>query len=332
MNLAEYVRGLPKAELHMHIEGTLEPEMLFELAQKNDVELPYASVAEVRAAYEFDDLQSFLDIYYAGAAVLVTEDDFAALMRAYLDRAIADGVRHAEMFFDPQTHTQRGIDIGIVIRGFRTAMAEYQDRLSTGLIMCFLRHLGGEEAVATFEAARPYLGELMGVGLDSSEVGFPPELFVDAYALAKREGLRLTAHAAEEAGPGYVWGALNALGAERIDHGVRGEEDDELIDRLVADGIALTMCPISNRKLHVVQHLADHNLKRLMDRGVKVTINSDDPAYFGGYVGDNYVQTAEALGLTRDDLAQIARNSIEASFLDEGGKAELLAELAAYVG
>lgn len=332
MNLAEFVRGLPKAELHMHIEGTLEPEMMFELAQKNGVALPFASVDEVRAAYEFEDLQSFLDIYYAGAAVLVTEDDFAALMRSYLDYAIADGVRHAEIFFDPQTHTQRGIDIGTVIRGLRAAMAEYQDRISTGLIMCFLRHLGGEEAVKTLEAARPYVGELMGVGLDSSEVGFPPELFVDAYKLAKQAGLRLTAHAAEEAGPDYVWGALNSLGVERIDHGVRGEEDDELVARLVADGIALTMCPISNRKLQVFSSLADHNLKRMMDRGVKVTINSDDPAYFGGYIADNYLQTAEALGLTRDDLAAIARNSIEASFLDDASKAELLAELVVYVG
>ncbi|NND04159.1 MAG: adenosine deaminase [Acidimicrobiia bacterium] len=332
MNLAEYVRGLPKAELHMHIEGTLEPEMLFELAQKNDVELPFVSVAEVRAAYDFDDLQSFLDIYYAGAAVLITEEDFAALMRAYLERAIADGVRRAEMFFDPQTHTQRGIDVGTVIRGFRVAMDEYQDRISTGLIMCFLRHLGGEEAVATFEAARPYLGELIGVGLDSSEVGFPPELFVDAYALARQEGLRLTAHAAEEAGPDYVWGALNALGAERIDHGVQSERDPELIERLVQDQIPLTMCPISNRQLKVFANLGDHNLKRMLDRGVKVTINSDDPAYFGGYIGDNYIETAQALGLTRDDLATIARNSIEASFLDDAAKSQLLDELATFLG
>jgi len=329
--LTDFVRGLPKAELHMHIEGTLEPELMFELAAKNRVELPFATVEDVRAAYEFDDLQSFLDIYYAGAAVLITEEDFAALMRGYLQRAVADGVRHAEMFFDPQTHTQRGVDIGTVIRGFRSVMAEFEEQLSTGLIMCFLRHLGGKEAVATFEAARPYLDDLIGVGLDSSEVGNPPELFVDAFALAKEAGLHLTAHAAEEAGPDYVWGALDALGAERIDHGVRAEEDEELIERLVSEGIALTMCPISNHKLQVFAELADHNLKRMMERGVRVTINSDDPAYFGGYVAQNYVETAAALGLDRGDLAQLARNSIEASFLDDASRAELVAELDNYL-
>ncbi len=329
--LEEFVRGLPKAELHLHIEGTLEPELMFALAQKNGVELPFESVEEVRAAYEFDDLQSFLDIYYQGAAVLITEDDFAALMREYLERAVADGVRRAEIFFDPQTHTERGIDIGTVIGGFRRAMGELADRISTDLIMCFLRHLSGEEAVATFEAARPHLEQIIGVGLDSSEVGRPPELFTAAYGLAREAGLHLVAHAGEEGDPSYVWGALDSLGVERIDHGVRSEEDPELIERLVRDAIPLTMCPISNRKLQVFPDLRDHNLKRLMDAGVKVTINSDDPAYFGGYIAANYVQTAEALRLTRDDLAQIARNSIEASFLGDQAKTSLLGELDEYL-
>lgn len=328
--LERFIIGLPKAELHIHIEGTLEPELMFELAQRNAVGLPFSSVEEVRAAYEFDDLQSFLDIYYAGAAVLVTSNDFADLMRAYLDRAVADGVRRAEMFFDPQTHTKRGVDIATVIDGFRLAMGEYEDRISTDLIMCFLRHLGGEEAMAMFELARPHLDKLIGVGLDSSEVGFPPELFADVFGMAKAAGLRITAHAAEEAGPDYVWGALDALGAERIDHGVRAEEDEELVARLIRETVPLTMCPISNRKLQVFKELRDHNLKRLMDRGVMVTINSDDPAYFGGYVAQNYLETAEALGLSRGDLAQIARNSILASFLDDSRKSELLAELETY--
>ena len=248
-----------------------------------------------------------------------------------VERAIADGVRHAEIFFDAQTHTGRGIDIGTVIRGFTAAMEDFADRISTGLIMCFLRHLSPDEAVATFEAARPYLDLLIGVGLDSSELGRPPELFTAVFELARSAGLRITAHAGEEAGPDFVWGALDSLGAERIDHGIRAEEDDELVERLARDGIPLTMCPISNRKLQVFSDLSDHNLKRLMDRGVRVTINSDDPAYFGGYVAENYSQTARALGLNRSDIAQIARNSIEASFLDSDAKALLLGELDQYL-
>ena len=330
-SIEDFITGLPKAELHVHIEGTLEPELMFELAKKNDVELPFASVAEVRDAYEFDDLQSFLDIYYQGAAVLIDEHDFSELMEAYLERAIADGVVHAEMFFDPQTHIERGVDIGTVIRGFSKAMAEYADRISTGLILCFLRHLPGEAAVETFEIARPFLDSIIGVGLDSSEVGNPPELFVEAFRRAKAAGLHLVAHAGEEGGPDYIWGALNELGVERIDHGVRCEEDDELVGRLARRAIPLTMCPISNRKLHVFPDLRDHNLKRLLDRGVKVSINSDDPAYFGGYIAANYLETARALHLTRGDLAQIARNSIEASFLEPDRRRDLLEELDLYI-
>ena len=324
-----YVRGLPKAELHVHIEGTLEPEMMFDLAARNDIDLPFATVEEVRAAYEFEDLQSFLDIYYQAAAVLQTEGDFADLMSAYLDRAVADGVRRAEIFFDPQTHTGRGVDIGTVVSGF--AKAQQAADISTSLILCFLRHLSGEDAVATLEAALPYRDRFDAVGLDSSEVGNPPDRFAAAYALAGEAGLRRVAHAGEEGPPAYIWGALDVLGAERIDHGVRAEEDPGLIDRLVAGRIPLTMCPLSNQKLKVFPDLRDHNLKRLLDRGVMVTINSDDPAYFGGYVGDNYLAVAAALLLDEGDLARIARNSIEASFLNGSSKATLLAEIDAYV-
>jgi adenosine deaminase len=330
-SLSDFIKGLPKAELHLHIEGTLEPELMFALAKKNDVKVPFASVEEVRAAYEFDDLQSFLDIYYRGAAVLITEGDFADLMGEYLERAIADGVRHAEIFFDPQTHTDRGIDLGTVIGGFRKAQAEFADAISTSLILCFLRHLPATAAVATFEAARPYLDDLVALGLDSSELGNPPEAFANAYALGRDAGLRLVAHAGEEAGPDYVWAALDILGVERIDHGVRAEDDPLLIERLVRDQTPLTMCPLSNQKLQVFPDLRDHNLKRLFDRGVKVTINSDDPAYFGGYIGENYRRAAEALDLSHADLAQIARNSIEASFVDDARRADLLAELDEYL-
>jgi len=330
-SLESFIRGLPKAELHLHIEGTLEPELMFDLAGRNGIELQFDSVDAVRAAYDFDNLQSFLDIYYQGAGVLITEQDFAELMRAYLERAVADGVVHAEIFFDPQTHTERGIDIGTVIGGLKKAMDEFSDRISTGLIMCFLRHLPGEAAVATFEHARPYLGDLIGVGLDSSEVGNPPGRFVEAYDLARAAGLHVVAHAGEEGGPEYVWAALDYLGAERIDHGVQSEGDSGLVDRLVAEQVPLTVCPISNRQLRVFPDLRNHNLKRLLDRGVKVTINSDDPAYFGGYIAQNYLETAEALGMTRDDLAEVARNSIEACFLSPERRAELLGRLDDYL-
>jgi len=334
MDLDTYIRGLPKAELHLHIEGTLEPEMLFELAERNGVALPYESVDEVRAAYEFTDLQSFLDIYYQGAAVLVTERDFADLMTAYLERAHADGVRHAEIFFDPQTHTERGIEFSVFMDGFATAQSEVEERLgiTSSLILCFLRHLSGDAALETLEAARPYLDRLVGVGLDSSEVGNPPERFTAAFEMASELGLRRVAHAGEEGPPAYIRGALDVLGAERIDHGVRVEDDDELVRRLVTEGTPLTMCPLSNIKLRVFNQLSDHNLKRLLDRGLKVTVNSDDPAYFGGYIGDNYLALAEALELSREDLARLARNSIEATFLPSRRRQDLLAELEQYLG
>lgn len=334
MDTASFIRALPKAELHLHIEGTLEPEMMFDLAARNGIDLPFANVEEVRAAYEFSDLQSFLDIYYQGAAVLVTEQDFFDLMYAYLERAAADGVRRAEIFFDPQTHTERGIGFSVFMGGFTRAMqAAYNEwGISAALIMCFLRHLPGEAAVETWSEAAPYADLMIGVGLDSSEVGNPPEWFAAAYQLARDAGLHAVAHAGEEGPPAYIVGALDSLGAERIDHGVRSAEDPALIERLVAERIPLTMCPLSNVKLRVFDRLEDHNLKDLLDRGVRVTINSDDPAYFGGYALDNYVAAAEALNLSRDDLITLARNSIEATFLPVDEKDALLADLEAVAG
>ena len=328
-----FIRGLPKVELHLHIEGTLEPEMMFELAERNGVPLPFADVDAVRAAYEFIDLQSFLDIYYQGAAVLQTEQDFYDLMWAYLERMAGENLRHAEIFFDPQTHTERGIGFETFMAGFTRAQQDAEERfgITTMLIMCFLRHLSGEDAVATMEAALPFVGALTAVGLDSGERGNPPERFATAYRMAAESGLRAVAHAGEEGPPTYITGALDSLGAERIDHGVACEQDPDLLDRLVAEGIPLTMCPLSNVKLRVFDTLENHNLKRLLDRGVKVMVNSDDPAYFGGYLTANYLALQQALGLSRDDLAVLARNAIEATFLDPGPKAALLAELDAYL-
>lgn len=325
--MEDVVAALPKVEMHLHIEGTLEPELMFELAGRNQVELPFGSVEEVRAAYRFSDLQSFLDIYYQGAGVLRTSADFGALMWAYLQRAAADGVAHAEMFFDPQTHTGRGIAFDVFMAGFAAARERARSELgvSSDLILCFLRHLPEEEAFETLEAAGDHLDAITAVGLDSSEVGHPPSKFERVFTAARNAGLRLVAHAGEEGPPSYIWEALDVLGVERIDHGVRCEEEDALVDRIAADGIPLTMCPLSNVKLRVFERMEDHNLKRLLDRGVKVTINSDDPAYFGGYVGANYRAARDGLGLSDADLAQIARNSIDASFADDDRKREMLA-------
>lgn len=331
--MESFIRSLPKVELHLHIEGTLEPEMMFELAARNGIELPFGSVDEVRAAYEFNDLQSFLDIYYQGAAVLQTEQDFYDLMWAYLDRMAGENLRHAEIFFDPQTHTGRGVGFETFMNGFGRACrdAEQQHGISSMLIMCFLRHLPGEAAVETFEQAVPFLDQIGAVGLDSGEVGNPPERFADAYALAREHGLRVVAHAGEEGPPAYIYGALDVLGAERIDHGVASEQDDALVQRLAAEQIPLTMCPLSNLKLRVFDRLEDHNLKRLLDRGVRVMVNSDDPAYFGGYLTDNYLAIQRALDLSRDDLARLARNGVHATFLPVDRKEALLAELEAYL-
>jgi adenosine deaminase len=314
----DVIRRLPKAELHLHIEGTLEPEMLFALAQRNGIETRFSSVTELRAAYDFTDLQSFLDIYYEGANVLRAEEDFHDLTWAYLERAAADGVRRAEIFFDPQTHTARGIPMETVIRGIGSALdRSHELGISSGLILCFLRHLSGESAVETLEAALPWRDRLLGVGLDSSEVGHPATKFTDAYDLARSEGLHLVAHAGEEGPPEYVWQALDVLGVERIDHGVRSMEDPALVERLVADRIPLTVCPLSNLKLKVVDDLADHPLPQMIEAGMLVTINSDDPSYFGGYVGDNYDAIGSALGLDTRQLVELTRNSLVAAFLPD---------------
>jgi len=323
------VPPLPKAELHLHIEGTLEPDLAFALAERNGIELPYATQDELRAAYSFTDLQDFLNLYYALMAVLRTEDDFADLTNAYLAHAREQGVRHAEIFFDPQAHTARGVDIGTVIRGLTRALddAPRTHGITTRLIMCFLRDETAESALATFEAARPYLDRITAVGLDSAEVGHPPSKFREVYALAREAGLKCVAHAGEEGPPAYVWEALDILGVDRIDHGVRCLEDETLVERLVADQVPLTVCPLSNVRLRVVGHLSDHPLPAMLDAGLLVTVNSDDPSYFGGYAEDNFTAVRDALGLDQTTLRTLARNSFQASFLDEETRAAYLREL-----
>jgi len=325
------IRRLPKVELHLHIEGTLEPEMMFSLASKHGVALPYASVEAVRKAYDFHDLQSFLDLYYAGCAVLRDRRDFYALAMAYFARAHADGVVHAELFFDPQTHTDRGIPMEVVIGGLRDAMEDALRRygVTSELILCFLRHLSEEAALATLEAALPFRSELAGVGLDSGERGNPPSKFQRAFARARGAGLRAVAHAGEEGPAAYIREALDLLGVERIDHGVRCDEDPALVERLARERIPLTVCPLSNLKLCVVKDLREHNFARLLRQGVAVTINSDDPAYFGGYIADNYRATATALELTNGELVQVAENAVRASFLPAPAKATLLGRIRA---
>lgn len=330
----DLARGLPKAELHLHIEGTLEPELLVALARRNGVDLRFPTVEALGQAYRFADLQSFLDLYYEGSNVLRTEQDFHDLTWAYLRRAAADGVVRAEIFFDPQTHTDRGIPIGSVFDGIGSALARGEAELgvSSGLIMCFVRHRPEEAALATLEAAAPYLDRLLGVGLDSSEVGHPPADFARVFAMAREAGLRTVAHAGEEGPPEYVWQALDVLGAERIDHGVRSIEDPALVARLVRDGVPLTVCPLSNVRLKVVERLEDHPLARMLDAGLVVTVNSDDPAYFGGYIGANYRETAAALGLADEVMVGIARASIESAFLAAAERETMLDRLAAAVG
>ncbi len=316
-DLRAFVVSLPKAELHVHLEGTLEPELMFDIGTRNGVTLPYADAAAARAAYDFADLQAFLDLYYAGAAVLITEQDFYDLTWAYLERAHADGVVHVEAFFDPQTHTGRGIPIETVVSGMTRALDDAGSRLGIThrLIMCFLRHLSEDDALATWQLAQPHLAVIDGVGLDSGERGNPPARFARVFSAARSAGLRAVAHAGEEGPAQYVVDALDLLGAERIDHGVHAIDDPALVARLAAEGIPLTMCPLSNQRLQVTPDLSQHPLKRLMEAGVVVTVNSDDPAYFGGYVADNYVAIALALGLTHDDLRKLAANSLSASWL-----------------
>ena len=328
--LLDLVRRMPKAELHIHIEGSLEPELIFALAHRNGVTLPYASVEALRAAYAFTDLQSFLDIYYAGASVLLKEADFHDMAWAYFQRAAADHVLHAELFFDPQTHTERGVDIGVVIRGLRSACdrAQAELGLSSALILCFLRHLSEDEAMATFDEALPHKHHFIGVGLDSSERGHPPEKFARVFAKARAAGLHVVAHAGEEGPPEYIRSALDVLKVERIDHGVRSLEDPLLVQRLVKEGVSLTVCPLSNVKLCVFKTMAEHNLPALLAAGLKATINSDDPAYFGGYVNQNFVETFAALPqLGAREAYTLARNSFEASFADAGAKSHWINQL-----
>jgi adenosine deaminase len=325
---------LPKVELHLHVEGTLEPEMLFDLARKHGVNLPYATVEDVRRAYDFRDLQSFLDVYYAGCGVLRDRQDFAALASAYFVRAHADNVVHAELFFDPQTHTARGIPMEAVVGGLRDGMRDASRRygVSSALILCFLRHLSEASAFETLAAALPFRSELAGVGLDSGERGHPPGKFARVFAEAGRHGLHGVAHAGEEGPAAYIREALELLKVERIDHGVRCEEDPVLVGELAASRVPLTMCPLSNVKLRVVKALGEHNLARLLRRGVAVTINSDDPAYFGGYLGENYRQTAAALDLTADELVQLAVNAARGAFLPEAAKEALVVRIRVAAG
>ena len=329
---AAFIAALPKAELHLHIEGSLEPELMFELARRNGIAIPFATVEDVRAAYAFSNLQDFLDIYYQGMGVLQTEQDFYDLTAAYLARAHADGVRHSEIFFDPQGHTARGIPFATVVGGITRALDDAQARydMSSRLIMCFLRHLSEEEAEATLDEARPWLDRIDGVGLDSSEVGHPPAKFQRVFARARNLGLRLVAHAGEEGPPEYVHEALDLLGVDRIDHGNRSLEDEALVARLADDAMCLTVCPLSNLKLCVVDDMTAHPLKTMLDAGLLATVNSDDPSYFGGYVNANYTVVADALDLSRDELVTLARNSFLGAFLDDDAKARHLAAIDAY--
>ncbi len=328
-----FLRHIPKAELHVHIEGTLEPELMFEIAARNNITLRYPDVDALRTAYEFNNLQEFLDIYYEGAGVLLTPQDFYDMTLAYLRQVADDGVRRAEIFFDPQTHTERNIPFAVFMEGMHeaTLAAKRDFGVSSDLIMCFLRHLPASAAMDTLEASLPYRDKFIAVGLDSSEVGFPPSLFADVFARSKAEDLHLVAHAGEEGPPAYVWEALDVLGVERIDHGVRSLEDPALVDRLVQDQVPLTVCPLSNVRLGGFANLTEHTLPRMLELGLRVSINSDDPAYFGGYVGDNYVATQSALDLPGETMAAIARSSLDSSFLAPPEKAKLLAELDSYV-
>jgi adenosine deaminase len=328
-----FIRGMPKAELHMHLEGALEPELMLAFAQRNKLQLRFRSVQEARASYNFTGLQSFLDLYYEATATLVAQDDFAELALSYLRRAAADNVRHAEVFFDPQSHTARGIPFKTVVAGIGAGLEAGRSRygVSSNLIMCFLRHLSENEAAETLESALAFKDSIVGVGLDSAEQGNPPARFAQVFARARREGFRLVAHAGEEGPPEYIEQALDLLHVERIDHGVRAIESTALMARLAKERIPLTVCPLSNVKLGVFPSMKQHNLKQLLDAGLMVTINSDDPAYFGGYLVDNYSAAQTALGLSREELHRIAANSFAASFLPQAARRDLIRELDDYV-
>ena len=320
--MPDLLRKMPKAELHIHIEGSLEPELIFALAERNKVSIPYANVEELRSAYAFSNLQSFLDIYYAGASVLIKEQDFYDMAHAYFVKAAQDNVVHAELFFDPQTHTARGVSMDVVVKGLHRACMDAQKEfgISASLILCFLRHLSEEAAFETLEEAMPWRDKIVGIGLDSGELGNPPEKFARVFARCRELGFHLVAHAGEEGPPAYIWTALDVLKVERIDHGVQSIKDPALLERLAKDRIALTVCPLSNLKLCVFPDLASHNLRQLLDAGLAVTVNSDDPAYFGGYMNDNFTQIFAATGMTAQHAYTLARNSFEASFIDAAEK------------
>ncbi|MGY3803890.1 adenosine deaminase [Pigmentibacter ruber] len=329
MDMLEELRKLPKAELHLHIEGTLEPELLFSLAKRNNILLPYKNIDEVKDKYLFQDLQSFLDIYYNGTNVLITKQDFYDLTYAYLTKANQDGIRHVEIFFDPQSHVSRGVEFKDVIEGINDALEQGKKEfgISYFIIMCFLRHLSQENALEVLQMALPYKDKIKAVGLDSSELGHPPSKFTELFNKCRENNFLTVAHAGEEGPASYIWEALNLLQIERIDHGVRCTEDPELLKTIIQKNIPLTVCPLSNVKLKVYQDMKEHNIKKLFDLGVKVTINSDDPAYFGGYLLENYIQCQNELGFTYNDLCDISKNSIEASFLSNSEKIKLINEI-----
>lgn len=331
--MKSFIENLPKAELHLHIEGTFEPELMFEIAQRNSIELPYEDVEALRKAYDFSQLQDFLDIYYQGMNVLQKEQDFYDLTWAYLKRIHAQNVLHTEIFFDPQGHTSRGVAFETALNGIYSALQDGQQQLgiSFGVIMCFLRHLDADDAMATLEQALPYKDKIIGMGLDSSELGHPPEKFTAVFEKAKSEGFRIVAHAGEEGPPEYVYQALDLLKVDRIDHGNRALEDEALTQRIAKEGIALTVCPLSNLKLRVVDDLKDHPMRKMLAAGLKATMNSDDPAYFGGYMNENFLQLTEALDLTRDEIVTLARNGFEAAFISDEQKQLLMDRLDTYV-
>jgi adenosine deaminase len=331
-DMTQFIKGMPKVELHLHIEGSLEPELMFALAQRNNIDIPFKSIEEVRAAYNFSNLQDFLDIYYQGMNVLRHEQDFYDLTWAYLERMAQQNVQHVEIFFDPQGHTERGVGFSTVLDGISRALEDGRKKLgvTSHIIMCFLRHLSEESALKTLQEALPYKNRILGVGLDSSEVGHPPSKFARVFDKARKEGFLIVAHAGEEGPPEYVWEAVDQLKVDRIDHGNRSLEDEKLISRLVADGTALTVCPLSNLKLCVVKDMAQHPLKKMLSLGLKATVNSDDPAYFGGYMNENYTAVVDALKLERNDILTLARNSIHASFADEARRKKLLENLENY--
>jgi adenine deaminase len=329
LSLKSFIQKIPKAELHMHIEGSFEPELLFEIARRNKIQLKHQSVEDLRKAYQFSNLQSFLDIYYEGANVLIHEQDFYDLTRAYLENARSQNVLHTEIFFDPQTHTARGIDLGTVIHGIYKAMkdSEKESGISSNLILSFLRHLSEEEASQIFTEALKYREYFIGVGLDSSEVGHPPSKFQRVFNMALQEGFKTVAHAGEEGPAEYVWEALELLKVSRIDHGNNSLNDERLVNELVNRKIPLTVCPLSNLKLKVVKNLKDHPLRKMLDAGLHITVNSDDPAYFGGYINENLLAISEDLNLTKAEIYQLAYNSFNASFLNEEQKKEMLAKV-----